>query len=84
MECQAYKSGVFANVSDCALNCTGFTTKLVKKLNETVSESATKCRVAVEGDCTIVFEYTYNENGDLVVIAEEEKICPYLPPLLGQ
>lgn len=82
VECQAYKSGVFANVSDCALNCTSFTTKLVKKLNETASESATKCRVAVEGDCTMVFEYTYNENGDLVVIAEEEKICPYLPPLL--
>ncbi|XP_066138889.1 integrin beta-PS-like [Euwallacea fornicatus] len=79
VECQAYQSGPLANSTVCANNCTTFSTQIIKKLDETTNKGGQKCRVLVEGDCTIQFEYSYDEDDNLVLVAEENKICPYLP-----
>lgn len=83
MECLVYKSGAYTSASTCLDNCDIFTTNIVEKLNETKREGVSVCRVPVEDQCTVVFEYSYDENNMLVVTAEEKMTCRVIPDLFG-
>ncbi|CAH1183024.1 unnamed protein product [Ceutorhynchus assimilis] len=80
VECQAYGTGIYANSSSCLENCTLFRTEIVEKLE---NRGGKRCRVVVEKDCTMVFEYSYDKDEKLTVSAEKQKICPEPPPLLA-
>ncbi|XP_019772108.2 integrin beta-PS-like [Dendroctonus ponderosae] len=81
VECVVYKSGAYASSSTCSDHCDIFTTNIVKKLNDTKREGVNVCRVPVEDQCTVVFEYSYDENNMLFVTAEEKMTCRIIPDL---
>ncbi|KAK4879184.1 hypothetical protein RN001_007330 [Aquatica leii] len=75
VECQAYKSGVY-DQSECSLKCSGFSVSIVDKINENnVEESIKICRTPDNSGCTIIFQYMYDDNKELVVVAQRTKIC---------
>ncbi|KAH1024081.1 hypothetical protein HUJ05_003640 [Dendroctonus ponderosae] len=73
--------GAYASSSTCSDHCDIFTTNIVKKLNDTKREGVNVCRVPVEDQCTVVFEYSYDENNMLFVTAEEKMTCRIIPDL---
>ncbi|KAF5269170.1 hypothetical protein FQR65_LT02470 [Abscondita terminalis] len=75
VECQAYKSGLY-DQSECSLKCTAFTTSVVDKISEdNVEENVKICRTPDNSGCTIIFQYMYDDNKELVVTAQRTKIC---------
>ncbi|KAJ8971763.1 hypothetical protein NQ317_004693, partial [Molorchus minor] len=72
VECQVYETGIY-DKSECALNCTTFSTILIDKFDNENDDGVKKCNVPDKMGCVIIFEYSYDENKDLIVRAQKKK-----------
>ncbi|KAJ8954366.1 hypothetical protein NQ318_011039 [Aromia moschata] len=82
VECQAYQTGAY-NQDECKINCTAFLTQVVDKFDDNDDSDIKKCRVPDKMGCIIIFEYTYDENKELVVRAQKERLCAGPPNVLA-
>lgn len=84
VECQAYKTGTY-DESECNIKCHAFVTNVVEKIDEeNIDEDVKICRTPDNSGCTILFQYTYDENKELIVKAQKYKICSEIVNVFGK
>lgn len=76
------KNNTFNNNFNISEKCGNLDIQLVDALEETLPEGAKRCRNLVDGDCTINFMYSYDDQ-TIMLTAEKKKSCPEPPNILG-
>lgn len=70
---------------DCNVKCVDFSVELVEKIEEDDTKAETKiCRAPDDSGCTIIFEYLYNSQNELIVTAQKDKICSEIANVWGK
>ncbi|KAJ8947984.1 hypothetical protein NQ314_008519 [Rhamnusium bicolor] len=82
VECQAYQTGIY-DKNECKMKCMAFSTTIVETFYDENDDNIKKCRVPGKAGCIIIFEYTYDENKELIVRAQKEKLCAGPPNVLA-
>ncbi|XP_022914249.2 integrin beta-PS-like [Onthophagus taurus] len=75
VECQIFKTGIY-NQIECKNKCTEFKASEITKIREDNEDLDIKiCSVFNNVNCTILFQYKYNLENELVVEVQTEKRC---------
>lgn len=78
VECKTYNQGIYSKEM-CEKKCSNYVINKINNINDLNEANRTKmCRIFDKDSCYFFFSYTYNENKELIITAEEMKKCSFM------